>query len=349
MVKKTKLFHQDIFNQVSHHFNKPDSFYKLDRSGKNGKIKWLEEQIEHVFDLHYNNKIAISYISHKFNVNHETIRNIFKREGKKIVNHTSYQQVYTLNDNYFSKIDNPEKAYWLGFLYADGTLLERQNTIKLYLHNKDVVHIDMFRKAINTNYPIDYYVNNYFVTRGYKPSQMSGVKISSKQMFNDLCELGCTPRKSYSLKFPTEEQVPKELQRDFLRGFTDGDGSVNFATPKTKRVYSIEWGCCSEEMLNSILEHIKESGFDTKVNVRKTKNKNNFYKLKFTGNNLAREIINYLYDEESTSLLRKKCMVNDMNTYLNDYEELKIINKEAKKLDLKIEKYLKNENIGEIY
>ena len=31
-------------------------------------------------------------------------------------------QKYSLNDDYFSVIDNEHKAYWLGFLYADGSL-----------------------------------------------------------------------------------------------------------------------------------------------------------------------------------------------------------------------------------
>lgn len=31
---------------------------------------------------------------------------------------------YTFNENIFSVIDTPEKAYWAGFLYADGYLTD---------------------------------------------------------------------------------------------------------------------------------------------------------------------------------------------------------------------------------
>lgn len=223
-------------------------------------------------------------------------------------------------------------------------MIERQNTIKLFLHGQDIIHIHMFQLALNTDYPIEHYVNNYYVSKGCQPSNMSGLRVRSKQMFDDLCRLGCTPRKSYNLKFPTEQQVPKEFQRDFIRGFTDGDGSINFSTPKKKRVYSIEWGCCSKSMLNSLLKFIKEIGFDTSVNIKKVKGKNEFYKLSFTGNNLARGIINYLYSDATTYLWRKRNIVNEMNEYLDRYENLKALNKEARKLDLEIEKYNKIKN-----
>lgn len=36
---------------------------------------------------------------------------------------------YTINENYFKEIDSPEKAYILGFLYADGCT--SNNTISI--------------------------------------------------------------------------------------------------------------------------------------------------------------------------------------------------------------------------
>ena len=41
---------------------------------------------------------------------------------------------------------------------------------------------------------------------------------------NDLIKQGCTPKKSLTLTFPTEEQVPKTLIKHFIRGYFDGDG-----------------------------------------------------------------------------------------------------------------------------
>ena len=41
-----------------------------------------------------------------------------------------------------------------------------------------------------------------------------------------MCNLGCTPRKTYNLTFPNDDIVPKEFKRDFIRGFFDGDGCI---------------------------------------------------------------------------------------------------------------------------
>ena len=43
-----------------------------------------------------------------------------KRWGIKTRSLSDSHKVYYLNENYFEKIDTEEKAYWLGFIYADG-------------------------------------------------------------------------------------------------------------------------------------------------------------------------------------------------------------------------------------
>ena len=56
----------------------------------------------------------------------------------------------------------------------------------------------------------------------------------SKEMATDLAKAGCYNKKSLTLKFPTEEQVPSKLIRHFLRGYVDGDGCL-CCTEKTKQ------------------------------------------------------------------------------------------------------------------
>jgi len=43
-----------------------------------------------------------------------------------------------------------------------------------------------------------------------------------------LIKLGCVPKKSLILTFPTEEQVPQEFIYDFIRGYIDGDGYIQY-------------------------------------------------------------------------------------------------------------------------
>ena len=45
-----------------------------------------------------------------------------------------------------------------------------------------------------------------------------------------LQRLGCKPKKTYDLRFPSTKIVPKKFQRHFVRGYIDGDGSVTNGT-----------------------------------------------------------------------------------------------------------------------
>ena len=120
----------------------------------------------------------------------------------------------TNNIRNFEIIDTEEKAYWLGFLYADGSVSSTDNRIELGLAEKDLNHIEKFKEFIGIPNKISYRPQ----TKSYRYSFKS---IPCKE---DLIKHGCVPKKSLILKFPTEEQVPEHLIRHFIRGYFDGDG-----------------------------------------------------------------------------------------------------------------------------
>ena len=51
----------------------------------------------------------------------------------------------------FENIDNEEKAYWLGFLDADGSVGSKEDKIELGLAEKDLAHIEKFRDFMKIN------------------------------------------------------------------------------------------------------------------------------------------------------------------------------------------------------
>ena len=60
---------------------------------------------------------------------------------------------YTYNENYFKIIDSEEKAYWLGFLYADGCITRfyrneklKSMSLELTLQSNDIEHLKKFLK-----------------------------------------------------------------------------------------------------------------------------------------------------------------------------------------------------------
>ena len=126
--------------------------------------------------------------------NTDVLENIKTKSGHK--------KKYYYNENYFSRIDSEKKAYFLGFLFADGCVRQRYRpdrnkplySLILKLHKKD---IDILRKLLialgNSNIPIvkEKGTNCYKIT------------VNSKTLCEDLISHGCVPRKSLILKFPT--------------------------------------------------------------------------------------------------------------------------------------------------
>ena len=134
-------------------------------------------------------------------------------------------RVAFFNECIFDTIDTEEKAYWLGFIYADGTissspLSESKNKnyeFELSLGLKDVEHLKKFARFIGWE---DHVSIDSFRCR---------FSVNSKHLWNVLNNYGCTPQKSLTLKFPIIESFNDlSLIRHFIRGYWDGDGCLSY-------------------------------------------------------------------------------------------------------------------------
>jgi hypothetical protein len=133
---------------------------------------------------------------------------------------------YSVNKTYFEKIDTAEKAYWLGFLYADGHNTEAPYwRISLILKKQDTQHVKKFHDIL---YP----TGDKKITFRKSDGAATSV-IHSKKICEDLIKLNVVNRKSLIIKFPNSNIVPDEYIIYFIQGLFDGDGSVS-TTKKTK-------------------------------------------------------------------------------------------------------------------
>lgn len=141
---------------------------------------------------------------------------------------------YKFNDTYFSVIDTPEKAYWFGFISADGCIIDTNSNgsshkrVKIALQRSDDEHLRKFRSCIQGNQPVTYHeviskAKNIYSTE-------CQIVIYSARMVRDLEQLGLYPRKTYSLPFPDSTHLDDELMPHYLRGFIDADGSFTSRT-----------------------------------------------------------------------------------------------------------------------
>lgn len=138
---------------------------------------------------------------------------------------------YQVNQNYFNKIDSQNKAYILGFLYADGFIQSARKyssrKLGISIQEKDKELLEDINKELESTYPI----KKYHTSGGYKIG-ISYVRllISSPKLCEKVIEKGCLEHKTENLFFPSEEQVPYNLLPSFLRGYFDGDGSIYYSS-----------------------------------------------------------------------------------------------------------------------
>lgn len=180
-----------------------------------------KEMIEYYLS---NDLISCSDVSRKFGGTRCTVFNILKRNNIKIRKDRSVmQQKFSINQSYFDIVNTEDKAYFLGFMYADGNVSKgtRHNNIEMTLQEKDFAILEKFKYYLDCNKPLIYKLSK-------KSNQSNSKKllIHNKRLHENLIRLGCVPNKSKILKFPTEKQVPKHLIRHFIRGYFDGDGSI---------------------------------------------------------------------------------------------------------------------------
>lgn len=150
-------------------------------------------------------------ISDKYDVHFNTIYKWLEIWGIDRRNKSEASRKHNLDHSYFSEINNPKKAYWLGFIVADGSIM-KENVLSVYLSDKDEKHIYKLKEELSSTYPV------------YKPDNRNRVilKVRSTPLTQNLKDLGVKPRKSQS-KGKTIS-VPSYLESHYWRGVIDGDG-----------------------------------------------------------------------------------------------------------------------------
>lgn len=259
------------------------------------KIVFSVSDINNIIWLYTNENKSMSYIAKYYKKDSGVIKRLLIKNNIKIRDNNSYKSK-KVDTYFFDSIDTEEKAYWLGFIYADGSISKKCLNIKLCY--EDIDHLRKFKESIKSEHKILEIETNTPYKDNYKYCSIS---IVNDHLVNSLNNNGVLYRKSKILVFPTTQQVPKNLLSHFIRGYFDGDGSV-YEYSKTHKGNVSFTG--TENFLNGILNTFK-SFLKTKTYVRKYKNKD-IYDLKFGGMNIFYSIYLYLYKDATIYLDRKK-------------------------------------------
>ena len=228
-----------------------------------------------------------NYIAKLYNSTPHYVYKILKQNNIRIRSHREKSLKYTVNNNYFDEINSEDKAYWLGFLSADG-YISNNNLIGLALSIKDEEHIYKFKASINATYPV-----NQYIASGYSTNKYSRLVINSPQMWESLTALGFTKTKTYDLRFP---KLDNNLYAHYIRGYFDGDGSWSISK-KSLSGYTMKI-CGNDNFLKVMADHLSLShNF-----IHKHKS---IYCLEKSGKDVLR-LMNYMYSNATIFLSRKR-------------------------------------------
>lgn len=236
---------------------------------------------------------------------------------------------YKIDNTVFEKIDSKEKAYWLGFLYADGFTIfdDKRYLYKLgiKLSSKDYTHVEKFKSFLNTNQPIrTIYVKKdvYIGDRKINTSQgFSEFVLSNKKIVHDIIKLGCFPKKSLILEFPESSIVPDNFINHFIRGYFDGDGCLSLK--KNNKNISIRGDLVIVSTYN-FLYHLKNlitEKFNFYTSDIKTLKTDKIHRISLSGNVKLEIFLDWLYTDSNSDII--------LDRKYQKYLELKELRKRA--------------------
>lgn len=228
-------------------------------------------------------------------MNHQKIYNDFRNNGLKTKDDRTKSLKYTCDEHYFDIIDTQDKAYWLGYIYADGYITSNMKYFGISLSRKDEYILYNLNEDLSSTYKI----KRYDVKSGYKVGcEYSRLLICNPTLVNGLCNNGVLPHKTDILMPPN---LNDDLIRHFIRGYFDGDGCVTMS----KNIGDVE--ILSTE---PILDFIQQNLYDNSVIDRfypysKRKPNQIVSRFRFGKIQSILNFFHYIYDGSNRKLERK--------------------------------------------
>lgn len=129
------------------------------------------------------------------------------------------------NRSYFNQIDCPTKAYWLGYILADGSINTHSpmNRLVFYCKKDDIEILENFANCIDCSH-------NYIKKEHRKRKNLNGYNFEydaiylyfdSKEIVYNLFKHGMNKKDWLTFK-------DEDYNRAFSLGFLDGDGGFSF-------------------------------------------------------------------------------------------------------------------------
>ena len=286
-------------HQLGKHLFVYQNIEKRDKQGGKTKYNYDSKMIKDIVN-EYKNGLGLKPLAVKYSISTNVVRKALSYHGAVVAKTSSKKKIKVFNESVFDKIDTEEKAYWLGFLYADGSMNRKRYTLEVSLAEKDRDHLIKLCDFLGLDRK---YIKAKKVKLGDKIFEANRLEVFSKRNFENLERLGCPPRKSLTLLFPDSSKVPAHLLVHFMRGYFDGDGTISY-TPGKARSQAKFLLLGTKEFL---IEYENVLHKRSKVNFSRTtpRQKTNAFQITHGGNLQAEKLYRFLYSKATIYLQRK--------------------------------------------
>lgn len=241
----------------------------------------LSKKIQNIYDnviSDYQQGLYCCDIAKKYKIDEHSVYKILDKA--KIKRQTGVHS--NCNEKYFQNIDNPHKAYLLGFITADGAIVN--DVLSIEVHKDDIKVLEFAKSQINPMATITPTRDCVKITFG------------AKALAKDLSKYGIVQNKSKILKTIPISLIPKNLLPFYFRGLIDGDGCIH----KDGRL-SIYSG--SKDFLEDVQKVLANEINIKKLNIYK----GTTYFISWSSKNDKKKLFEYLYkDLDATFYYERK-------------------------------------------
>lgn len=301
--KNGKSRSHPVHRLVAHAFiPNPLGLPRVDHKNENkthncvGNLEWCghaseltPEKYPILQDLYVNQLYSVEQLAHYFHCRTTTITQTLRTLG---VFRKGVRKNRRLREDYFDVIDTPIKAYFLGLLLTDGSVVAprqgRQASIGLELVATDRAILELLRAELGIDGAIC-----SCQRQGHNPTCC--LKWRGDRMAESLAKWNIIPNKTYGVNTAV---IPDTYPIDFLRGFVDGDGSIYFSQN------SWHFNICghSRALIAQIAAAI--SALDGQ-DVNAIQVSDNVYRHTWNGQEAIR-LLKILYSQDSTCAIARK-------------------------------------------
>ena len=262
--------------------------------------KELQERYEEIKDMYLNQNISSTQIANIMGAKRYQINYILEKNGIAKT-FSEARREYGLDEHYFDEIDTPNKAYILGFLYADGYNNDINHTVVLTLHERDKNTLEKIRKELKCEKPL-YHISSVN-KHDRKPRELESLILASKHMSETIKKWGLIPNKTFTLEFP--KFLSDNLVSHFIRGYFDGDGCAYIEKRVDRQDRLFVSIMSSTKFCYGMQQYLEKIGLKMNVNHPTDKNENNSI-IRTTKKDNVKKFMDYIYKDADLYMERKR-------------------------------------------